>query len=229
MAVIPRLAGSPALPRSLHATHVSARTQVAVAVVVGALVASAVSVLASPEFWALAAWDTTVLVWMAWVWAIAWRSDAQRTARLADRADPTRAAADLLLLSASVASLVAIGVMLVNAAHAHGAGVGLRVALGLASVVLSWATVHTVFTLRYARLYYTGDDGGVAFNQREPPRYTDFAYLSFTIGMTFQVSDTEFQNDAFRRTALQHGLLSYLFGTGILATAINLVASLSSQ
>jgi uncharacterized membrane protein len=78
-----------------------------------------------------------------------------------------------------------------------------RVAIGLASVVLSWAMVHTVFTLNYARLYYRGPDGGVDFNQREPPRYSDFAYLAFTIGMTFQA--------------------------GILATSINLVASLSSQ
>lgn len=63
------------------------------------------------------------------------------------------------------------------------------------------------------------------------PRYTDFAYLAFTVGITYQVSDmvsdTELETDRFRRT-LRHGLLSYLFGTGIVAVTINLVAGLSS-
>jgi uncharacterized membrane protein len=89
--------------------------------------------------------------------------------------------------------------------------------------------VHTVFMLRYAQLYYAGEQGGIDFNQADPPTYTDFAYLAFTIGMTFQVSDTPLRSKVIRRTALRHALLSYLFGTGILATTINLVASLSSK
>ena len=105
----------------------------------------------------------------------------------------------------------------------------MQVGLSLASVVLSWAVVHTVFTLRYARLYYWGPDGGVDFNDDAKPRYSDFAYLAFTIGMTFQVSDTALSANEIRRTTLRHALLSYLFGTGILATAINLVASLTSK
>jgi uncharacterized membrane protein len=89
--------------------------------------------------------------------------------------------------------------------------------------------VHTIFTLRYARLYYYGADGGIDFNQSEPPDYGDFAYVAFSIGMTFQVSDTSLSGREMRRTALKHSLLSYLFGTGVLATTINLVASISSQ
>jgi uncharacterized membrane protein len=101
-----------------------------------------------------------------------------------------------------------------------------RVGLGVASVVLSWALVHTLYTLRYAALYYGEPAGGIDFTSAEPPTYRDFAYLSFTIGMTFQVSDTPVQSPVMRRTVLRHALLSYLFGTGILATTINLVASL---
>jgi hypothetical protein len=86
----------------------------------------------------------------------------------------------------------------------------MQVGLSLASVVLSWAVVHTVFTLRYARLYYLGPDGGVDFNDESKPRYSDFAYLAFTIGMTFQVSDTALCSNEIRRTALRHALLSYL-------------------
>jgi uncharacterized membrane protein len=156
-------------------------------------------------------------------------SDARATAQRATVTDPDRALTDLLLLSAAVASLVAVGFVLVRTGQQHGTQELLRVGLGLVSVVLSWALVHTVFTLRYAQLYYAGDDGGIDFNQADPPTYADFAYLAFTIGMTFQVSDTSLRSRVIRRTALRHALLSYLFGTGILATTINLVASLGSK
>lgn len=101
-------------------------------------------------------------------------------------------------------------------------------AFGLISIAISWFTVHTIFTLRYALLYYEGAEGGVSFNQDEAPCYRDFAYLALTVGMTFQVSDTDLQATAIRATALRHALLSYLFGTVILASAINLIASLGS-
>jgi uncharacterized membrane protein len=103
----------------------------------------------------------------------------------------------------------------------------LLAALAVGSVALSWLLVHTLFTLRYARLYYRGAVGGINFNQAEPPQYTDFAYLAFTLGMTFQVSDTNIQNHEIRSTALRHSLLSFVFGSIILATIINLVAGLS--
>ena len=93
----------------------------------------------------------------------------------------------------------------------------------------SWFLVHTLFTTRYAHEYFAGKDGGITFNMNRKPVWSDFAYLAFTIGMTFQVSDTALQDSGIRRLALRHGLLSFLFGTGILATTVNLVASLSSQ
>jgi uncharacterized membrane protein len=99
----------------------------------------------------------------------------------------------------------------------------------VATVALSWLVVHTTFTLRYAMLYYTGKDGGVEFNQATPPRYSDFAYLAFTIGMTFQVSDTDLRTPTIRATALRHALLAYLFGAVILGTTINLVAGLANS
>jgi uncharacterized membrane protein len=68
--------------------------------------------------------------------------------------------------------------------------------------------------------------GGIDFNQDERPSYVDFGYLALTIGMTFQVSDTDLQRPAIRVTALRHALLSYLFGAVILAATINLVAGL---
>jgi uncharacterized membrane protein len=100
-------------------------------------------------------------------------------------------------------------------------------ALSFGSVALAWSVVHTVFTVRYAWLYYTGSNGGVDFNENDSPQYSDFAYLAFSIGMTYQVSDTDLVTKQIRATALRHALLSYLFGVVIIATTINLVAGLS--
>lgn len=86
--------------------------------------------------------------------------------------------------------------------------------------------MHTLFTLRYARLYFAGQAGGIDFNNNEPPRIVDFAYVAFTIGMTYQVSDTNISQFDIRSLALRQGLLSYLFGAVILASVINLVAGL---
>jgi uncharacterized membrane protein len=93
-------------------------------------------------------------------------------------------------------------------------------------LLFSWLTVHTIFALRYARLYYSGTVGGISFNQRREPTYPDFAYVAATIGMTFQVSDTDLEDAAIRRTALRHALLSYLFGAVLLAMTVNVGASL---
>ncbi len=134
----------------------------------------------------------------------------------------------LLVLGASVASLAGVGYLLVQASSEKGAVQGLAAGLGVLSVAVSWLVVHTLFTLRYALLYYA-DGKGVDFNQKAPPRYTDFAYLAFTVGMTFQVSDTQLDTHTVRATVLRHALLSYLFGSLILAAAVNLVASLASS
>jgi uncharacterized membrane protein len=178
---------------------------------------------------ALVGWVAASAAYTAWVWATIWRMDADATKPLAERQDPTRAAADLLALSAAVASLVAVGFVLARGATTRGTDQLLYVGLALASVVVSWLLVHTVYTLRYARIYYTGEDGGVDFNQAERPDFGDFAYLAFTIGMTFQVSDTALTSREIRRAALGHSFLSYLFGTGILAMTVNLVASITTK
>ena len=83
-----------------------------------------------------------------------------------------------------------------------------------------------MFTLRYARTYYRQPVGGIDFNEEDPPTYLDFAYLALTIGMTFQVSDTNLTTKSIRRIALGHAMLSYLYGAVIIALVINVVSSL---
>ena len=104
----------------------------------------------------------------------------------------------------------------------------MSIAAALLTVVLSWGAVNTMFTLRYADLYYRGSSA-VDFGYRdsdERPDYRDFAYLAFTIGMCYQVSDTTLRDRGIRRTVLVHALVSYVFGVVIIAAGINLVAGL---
>jgi uncharacterized membrane protein len=200
-----------------------------VVMVLGGFVAAVLTGLAGQWGYApLTGWDVAALIFTGWVWLAIRPMSSSRTAGHATREDPGHAVTDLIVVLASVASLGAVGFVLTQASSAKGAQQDLLAGLGLASVALSWFTVHTLFTLRYARVYYTGKDGGVNFNQEAPPRYLDFAYLAFTIGMTFQVSDTDLQTPAMRHTALRQALLSYLFGAVILASTINLIAGLGT-
>ena len=171
-------------------------------------------------------WDAAAIAFCLWTWLVTWPASATDTANMAKAEDPNRAVSDVIALSACVASIAAVAIVMVAAHSASGASADVLAALGLVTVAVSWFTVHTIFALRYALLYYTEPEGGVDFHQDEPPCYRDFAYLAFTIGSTFQVSDTDLQTTQIRATVLRHSLLSYLFGAVILAVLINLIASL---
>lgn len=210
------------------ARGLSTGLRLVIAVVAGAIAAVVTIVLGSPTYAPAVGWDVAALVLLGLIWSTVWPMGAEKTAAHATREDPTRPLSDVLMLVAAVASLAAVGFFLIQAQSAKGSTQDALAAVGVATVALSWLVVHTVFTLRYAMLYYTGPDGGIDFNQSTPPRYSDFAYLAFTLGMTFQVSDTDLQTPTIRATALRQALLSYLFGAVIIATTINLVAGLGS-
>ncbi|HEY3188327.1 MAG TPA: DUF1345 domain-containing protein [Solirubrobacteraceae bacterium] len=199
-------------------------------VMIGAIGGIAVAALALAEgaSWsvaALCAEDVAALVFVVWVWVTVSRADTEATGRIARSEDASRAAAEAVLLGAGAASLLAVAFTLVQAGNAAEPERGLLTALAIGSVALAWTSVHTVFVLRYARLYYSPPEGGIDFHG-EQPDYGDFAYLGLTIGMTFQVSDTDLVGKRVRRTALHHALLSYVFGTVIVAITVNSVAGL---
>ncbi|MGJ3190884.1 DUF1345 domain-containing protein [Paenarthrobacter sp. FR1] len=178
-------------------------------------------------------WAVAALIYVAWVWLVIARLDPSETQQHATSEDPSRGTTDLLILVANLASLAAVAAVIVNS-HAEATGTRLYSGgLALACVALSWMLVQTLFTLRYAELYYSpesdagGEVGGISFNQDRLPQYTDFAYLATSLGMTYQVSDTNIGNHKIRVEALKHSLLSYLFGTVILAVTINLVIGLA--
>jgi uncharacterized membrane protein len=201
--------------------------RISVAVVLGVVVAITVGNAYGWRF-AVAGWVAAAGVYVVWTQLILRGMDADQTGRWATREDPTRWVADAVILSASVASLGGVGYLV--AAGSRSGGEAIQAAIvGILTVAASWFAVHTLYTVHYARLYYSGDRGGIDFHDPEPPRFRDFSYVAFTVGMTYQVSDTEINLTSIRATVLRHALVSYLLGAVVLAVTINLIAGLSSK
>ncbi len=209
--------------------HAPAMRRLLIATSVGLIVALALLRLLTWQLALLGGWDAGTLTFLIAVWRIIARADGVHTEHLATREDETRGTAGVLLLGASVASLLAVGFALHLAGRESGPLQALIIGVALLTLVLSWIVVNTVFTLRYADLYFSSPAEAIAFGdsaEQERRSYRDFAYVAFTIGMTYQVSDTTVRDRRIRRTVLFHALLSYLFGVVIVAAAVNLIAGL---
>jgi uncharacterized membrane protein len=135
-----------------------------------------------------------------------------------------------LVVAASAMSLGALGVILRK--DEGGGAAALRVVLAALTVTASWLLMHATFALRYTHHFYGDpgqpgeqDRGGLAFPGKQQPDYWDFLYYSFVVGMTCQVSDVQVTSRSMRRITLLHGVLSFFFNTGVLALAVNILAS----
>jgi uncharacterized membrane protein len=192
------------------------------AVVLGATLSAGAPVgVAIAAGWGAGALSIVLFIWLRIGW---W--DAAQTEAHARAEDFSQATSDLITLTASACSLVPVGLTIVSAGRHHGAAKALLILLAIAVVAVSWALVHSLYALRYGDLYYGPPTGGIDFNESDPPDYRDFAYLALTIGMTYQVSDTDLTTKRVRRTAIRHALLAFVFGSVIVALLINTVASL---
>jgi uncharacterized membrane protein len=196
------------------------------------VVAAVVFLIAWPiigwELGALAGWDVASTLYLVFSWDIILHADVAMTQELATIEDQTRRTAALIILISTSASLLAVAVTLAAADDQHGWERGGYVVAALVTVLLSWGVLNTLYTLRYADAHYRLAGGaGVEFGgdaDDTPPDYRDFAYLAFTIGMCYQVSDQTVRNRYVRRTVLVHSLLSYAFGVVIIASTINVLA-----
>jgi uncharacterized membrane protein len=217
---------SRAKPSLQRLAQASAVARFGVVAIVGVALGAVAAVWSPWQSSILCGWSVAGASLVAWVWVSVGHFDADQTRSHATREDNSRVSTQLLLVSASVASLAGAGLDLVKASHAHGAGKAALDAIAVVTVIASWSVVHTAFALRYAHEFYTPPVGGIDFkNSDDPPDYQDFAYVAFTVGMTFQVSDTDIQKRTIRRTVLRHALLAYLFGAVILAVTVNVIAS----
>jgi uncharacterized membrane protein len=179
------------------------------------------------------AWDISTISFLALIWAVISTASPEQTNQNATREDQSRNAILILVLIADTVSLGAVGL------NTHGVPkvdmVG-HLIVSIIAIICSWLLVHTMFTLHYAHHYYRAgllntdaepdEAGGLGFPGEDPPNYLDFAYFSFVIGMTSQVSDVQITSPVMRRLALIHGVLSFAFNTIILALSVNILAGL---
>ncbi|MBE7210423.1 MAG: DUF1345 domain-containing protein [Gluconacetobacter diazotrophicus] len=176
------------------------------------------------------AYSVSALVMMWYVIVSADPSEAQREASLQDS---SRRAIFILVILAAIASVFAVGAELGTAKGLEKTYLAGHILFSLLAIFTSWSLVHTVFTLRYAHIYYDapeGDDarGGLNFPDEKLPDYLDFAYFSFVIGMCFQTSDVSITSRRLRRLALVHSVISFGFNLAILGLSINMVSGLFS-
>jgi uncharacterized membrane protein len=217
---------SPKLFLSERSRNARAGVRVAVAASLGVVAGGLSSLFTFWQAAMLVGWDAGVVFLISWIWISVARLNADESKGHASREDTSIRLSELIVLSSGVALLAAVGLVLIRAGHAAGGAKAYLIALGILSVTLTWGLVHTVFTLRYARTFYAKPIGGIDFNEEDSPTYLDFAYLALTIGMTFQVSDTNLTTKSIRRVALAHAMLSYLYGAVIVALVINVVSGL---
>jgi uncharacterized membrane protein len=209
--------------------HAPALRRSVVALGLGAIVAALLAFITSWEVSMLSGWDVAAASLLLAVRPMLAQADGDQTQRLAMRVDETQSTARLLVLGASVASLFSVAFVLGQAGRESGSHRLALIALASLTVIVSWTLVNIVFTLRYAHLYFSGSTEAIEFGRPEDdprPDYRDFAYLAFTIGMTYQVSDTTLRDRGLRRTVLVHALISYVFGVAIVAAGVNLIAGL---
>ncbi len=207
----------------------SAVVRLAVSAVVGVAVAFVVGLVADAPTGLLAGFVGAEVAFVVLGWWVLWPMDAEGTARNASREDLRPLADELAVVGLACVALVSITVLLVRTDTSTA-----RASLSLAGVFWAWASLHLMYASRYASLYYLAPGGlmagaGIDFNGDESPSYRDFLYFSYNLGMTYQVSDTAVSSTVIRSMVLRHTLLSYVFGTGILATTINVVVAVIAR
>lgn len=184
----------------------------------------------------ICAWDAGASLTLVALFFGLRRSPASAIKLIAARQDAGKWAVLVLSLLAAIASLVVIAAESPLVKSASGVEQAARFVLMLYTIVLSWLFIQTIFALHYAHDYYLDVDQSSAtpatttarliFPGHRAPTYGDFLYFSFTIGMTFQVSDVQIADADMRRLALVHGAVAFFYATGILALTINLIAGL---
>lgn len=205
---------------------VQARPRLFIAALVGAVIIALV-----PHDWWLptrliAGWDTGVALYLVAACQLSHSGDVKSMRQRAHMEDEGRLGMLVLTVAAALASLGAIVALL---GHVYpGPRDNLQLGLATATILLSWAFIHTIFALHYAHEYYSETPGharALAFPGDDAPDYWDFFYFSFVIGMTSQVSDVSIMSKPMRRTVIAHGIVAFLFNAALLALMVNIAAS----
>lgn len=180
-------------------------------------------------------WNVFALTMLALNWLIFFTTDHHHIRDQAKDEDGSRVFIFITTLVCTFASLLAVIILLVSQSDAE-AKKAILLSVAIGGLGLSWLLIHTTFTYRYAHLYYSDheeqsgkDAKGLEFPGGRDPNLLDFAYFSFVLGMTFQVSDVSITAPRIRQLALMHGLVSFAYNTAVIALTINVVAGLTNK
>lgn len=213
-----------------------ARHRVGVSLLLAAAVWCGLRGRVEPSTQSIATWDVFALCVLVLAWLTIVTTPPEKLRARAQMQDLSRTLIFVFVVMAACAGLFAVGFLFfANKGVVQRPHFLIHLLMSLVAVISSWMLVHTVFGLRYAHTYYGDPDGpagpqphagGLEFPGDRRPDYLDFAYFSFVIGMTFQVSDVVITSRNFRKLVLLHSMLAFGFNTVILALAINTVATI---
>lgn len=185
---------------------------------------------------ALLAWDVFCLLLLSFHWLSFFTITTIEIRKQASIEDESRVIIFLIVMIISLASLVSV-ILLITAKTGNLEERKWDVPIALLSMVFSWLLLHTIFTVRYAHIYYSSHRSkegaiwaGISFPKMDEnfqPDFLDFAYFSFVLGMTFQVSDVEITSPRIRQLALIHGLVSFGYNMIVVALTINVIANIN--
>jgi uncharacterized membrane protein len=175
-------------------------------------------------------WNTFSLSMIIMSWVSFFITDSKQIREQAKVQDPSRTIIFIIIIISTLASFFAVLLLILSKGENDNTS-SLRIAVAVAGMLFSWFLIHTIFTLRYAHIFYGDHEtkpnthaGGLEFPGDSKPEYLDFAYYSFVLGMTFQVSDVQITSKRLRSLAMLQGLLSFVFNTIMIALTINLIA-----
>ena len=178
------------------------------------------------------AWAAFALSFIVTSWIVFFMRTTTEIREHSREEDGSRLYVLLLILLTSFASLFTV-LLLMLSGTAKDTPQIIYIPVAISGMLFSWVMVHTIFSFHYAHLYYANDTNdptkhaeGLEFPKEKKPDYIDFAYFSFVLGMTFQVSDVDITSRVIRRVALFHGMLSFALNTFVVALTINLIAGL---
>jgi uncharacterized membrane protein len=188
----------------------------------------------NPIVMTMVLWDAFCVAVLTSTWIVIFSCSPARIRKIAGREDGSRLFVFIFVLVSSIASMATVLFLVLSKGGSPDRGIYIAVAIG--GMLLSWIMVHTIFCFHYANMYYGNDDqqpqmhaGGLEFPKEKAPDYLDFAYFSFVIGMTFQVSDVVITSREIRRQVLIHGLLAFALNTFVVALTVNLIAGLKGS
>ncbi len=179
-------------------------------------------------------WDVFSLAYLVTCWVVFFKRSTKEIKRIAQIEDGSRLFVFMIILDSSFASMFTALLLIVSKELSTNLG-GFYLPVVFTGMLISWLVVHTTLGFHYAHIYYNQSQNindlkqkDITFSGEKEPDYLDFAYLAFTVGMSFAVSDVAINSHLIRRLTLAHALLSFGLNTFVVALTINIIAGLQN-